>query len=265
MALTTVPLPFGLRDVKLYPVDINGTRLSVGVDLPASRVFSFKDTQEFTPLEGDDVTYASHGGITTVDWELESGGIPFEAYKIMAGGTITSSGTTPNQKKVYSKLATDERPYFDVEGQAISDSGGDVHGLVYRVKAEGDLEGKFENGQFSLLSASGKGYGRLDTGQLYDFVQNETITPIVTSIAPQVFSVTPGTGSNAGGTATTIKGINFIGTTGVTFGGTTAPGFVVVDQNTITVASPAHAAGTVAVVVTTPSGTGTLTAGFIYT
>lgn len=258
MALTNVPLPFGLRDVKLFPCDSVGVRTGPGVDLPASRIFSFKETQEFTELDGDDVRYATHGGIMTVDWELESGGIPFEAYQVMAGGTIVSSGTTPNQKKVYSKLTTDSRPYFDVEGQAISDSGGDVHGLVYRCKAEGDLEGKFENGQFSLLSASGKGYGRLDTGQAYDFVQNEGLVAIVTALTPTVDSTTPNTGlATAGGTALTILGSNFVTGATVAIGGTAATGVVVVSQNKITCVSPAKAAGSYAVAVTTTNGTGT--------
>lgn len=259
MALTSTPLPFGLRDVKIFPCDQIGVRTGPGVDLPASRIFSFKDTQEFTELDGDDVRYATHGGIMTVDWELESGGIPFEAYQVMAGGTIVSYGTTPNQRKVYSKLTTDSRPYFDVEGQAISDSGGDVHGLVYRCKAEGDLEGKFENGQFSILSASGKGYGRLDTKQAYDFVQNETETGIVTTLAPVVISATPNSALNvAGGTTITVKGANFITGATVAVGGTAGTTVVVVDQGTITFVTPAKSAGSYALAVTTTNGTGTL-------
>jgi hypothetical protein len=181
MPLTTHPLPFGLRDVKLKPITPPAT-LGAAVDLPVARTFSFSESEDFEELQGDDVTAASHGSGPTVEWELESGGLPFEAFKVMAGGTITESGTTPAMKKTYSKLATDARPYFQVEGQAISDSGGDVHGIVYRCKADGSLEGEFGNGAFFLLSASGKGYGDTvgasPTNKLYDFVQNETAVAI---------------------------------------------------------------------------------------
>lgn len=181
MPLSTHPLPFGLRDVQLKPITGVNT-LGTAVDLPVARTFSFTESEEFETLQGDDVTAASHGSGPTVSWELESGGMPFEAFRVMAGGTITESGVTPAQKKTYSKLATDSRPYFQVEGQAISDSGGDVHGIVYRCKADGDLEGEFGQGAFFLLSASGTGFGdtvgATPTNKLYDFVQNETAVAI---------------------------------------------------------------------------------------
>jgi hypothetical protein len=177
------PLPFGLRDVKLTPftTDAATTYGTPSVDLPVARTFSFSETEEFEELKGDDTTAASHGAGPVIEWSLESGGLPFDAFKVMAGGTVTDSGATPAQIRVFSKLATDSRPYFKAEGQAISDSGGDVHGIVYRAKADGSLEGEFGNGAFFLTSASGKGYGSnvtADLGKLYDFVQNETAVAI---------------------------------------------------------------------------------------
>lgn len=172
-------LPFGLRDVTLWALDASGARVTPGVDLPVARTFSFKETVSSEQLEGDDVIQAVHDYNPVVEWELEQGGISLEAYAVMAGGTVTSTGTTPAQVKTFSKKTTDRRPYFEVEGQAISDSGGDMHAVVYRCKADGDLEGKMENGGFYMSKCSGKGYGRLDNQKLYDFVQNEAVTPIV--------------------------------------------------------------------------------------
>lgn len=170
-------LPFGLRDVKLWPLNPDGTR-GTGVDLPVSRTYSFKETTSSEQLVGDDVIQGSHEYNPVVEWELEAGGYSLEAYAILAGGTVTTSGTTPSEVKTYSKLNTDARPYFEVEGQAISDSGGDMHAVVYRCKCDGDLDGKFENGAFAMTKASGKGYGRLSDGKLYDFIQNETVAEI---------------------------------------------------------------------------------------
>jgi hypothetical protein len=182
MPLTTHPLPFGLRDVALKSVNSSTGATGAKVDLPVARTFSFSESEDFEELQGDDITAGSHGKGPVVEWSLESGGFPFVAFQIMAGGTITDSGTTPAQKKVFSKLVTDARPYFQAEGQAISDSGGDVHGVVYRCKADGSLEGEMGNGAFMLLAASGKGYGDTvgltPTNKLYDFVQNETAVAI---------------------------------------------------------------------------------------
>lgn len=181
MTTLSTALPFGLRDVKFKPISATGT-LGAAVDLPVSRTFSFTESEDFETLQGDDATAASHGSGPTVSWELEAGGLNFEAFQVMAGGTITSAGTTPATKKTFSKLTTDARPYFQVEGQAISDSGGDVHCIVYRCKADGDLQGEFGNGAFFLTQASGTGFGdtvgATPTNKLYDFVQNETAIAI---------------------------------------------------------------------------------------
>jgi IPT/TIG domain len=85
---------------------------------------------------------------------------------------------------------------------------------------------------------------------------------------PAVLSVTPNTGLAAGGTSVTIVGRGFTGATGVTFGGTAATAVTVVDSHTITCTSPAKAAGTYDVRVTTPKGTSPIAGAadnFVYT
>jgi len=183
MALDT-SLPYGLRDVKLTAyTDVNGTTLATtSVDLPVARTLSFSDSEDFEELRGDDKLVAQHGSGPAVEWDLESGGLPFEAFQIMAGGTIVTSGTGTTEKKVFSKKVTDQRPYFKVEGQAISDSGGDLHTILYRCKATGELSGEFSDGAFFLTSASGVSIapiGGVNADKLYDFVQNATVTAIV--------------------------------------------------------------------------------------
>jgi hypothetical protein len=175
MALASYALPFGLRQVKLTPIKDDGTLdTTKAVLLPASRTFTFKETESFEELVGDDQTKASHGAGPVVEWDLEGGGISLAVWQILAGGAVTDSGVSPAGVKTYSKLATDSRPYFQVEGRAISDSGGDFHALVYRCKADGDLESELNNGSFLLTKASGKGYGQVSDAKLYNFVHNET-------------------------------------------------------------------------------------------
>ncbi|HEX9493211.1 MAG TPA: IPT/TIG domain-containing protein, partial [Thermoanaerobaculia bacterium] len=83
--------------------------------------------------------------------------------------------------------------------------------------------------------------------------------PMVTSVSPNA--------SNAGGGATvTISGSSFQSGASVTFGGTSASSVMVVSATTITATTPAHAAGTVDIVVTNPDFlSGTLAGSFTYT
>lgn len=183
MPLTTVPLPYGLRDVKLTPYTTDAaTTLGTSVDLPNARTFSFSESEEFTELRGDDRVVTTRGQGTSVEWDIESGGLSFEILKILAGGTITETGTTPNQKKVFTKKITDSRPFFKVEGQMISDSGGDVHCVLDRCRSTGGVEGEFTDGEFFLTSGSGVALPSLlatRTDVIYEFTQNETATAIV--------------------------------------------------------------------------------------
>lgn len=182
MALTTVPLPFGLRDIKLTPYTTDAaTTLGTAVDLPNSRTLSFTESEEYEELRGDDKIVASHGSGPNVEWELEAGGVSFEAVKVMYGGTIVESGVTPAQKKTYTKLVTDTRGYFKIEGQSVSDSGGDFHCVIYKAKATDNLSGEMADGAFWLTGASGVGLASTLTAhvdKVWEWVQNETAIAI---------------------------------------------------------------------------------------
>lgn len=176
MALATNALPYGLRDVKISPIDSGGT-VGTPVDLPAARTLSWSETEDFEELRGDDQVLAERGNGATLDWDLEQGGISLAAYAVIAGGTVTVSGVAPNEKRTYAKGSSNSRPYFKIEGQAINDNGGDTHVVIYKAKATGDIGGEFSDGSFLLTSASGRGYND-GAGKLYDIVQNETAVAI---------------------------------------------------------------------------------------
>ena len=84
--------------------------------------------------------------------------------------------------------------------------------------------------------------------------------------AATVAAISPISGSANGGTAVTITGTGFLSGASVKLGGTAATGVTVVSSTSITATTPAHAAGTVDVVVTNTDGqSGTLIGGYTYT
>jgi len=99
--------------------------------------------------------------------------------------------------------------------------------------------------------------GTLTQGFTYTTVSNPP---------PTLAGVSPASGPAAGGTAVTITGTGFLAGAAVSLGGTAATGVTVVNSTSITATTPAHAAGTVNVVVTnSDTQSGTLTLGFTYT
>src|SRR5262249_10247799 len=97
--------------------------------------------------------------------------------------------------------------------------------------------------------------------------QSGTLTNGFTYVAeaPSVLSVTPVSGTTAGGTLVTINGTGFVAGATVNIGGAAATGVTVVSGAKITATTPAHAAGAVNVTVTNlDTQSGTLTNGFTY-
>jgi hypothetical protein len=81
------------------------------------------------------------------------------------------------------------------------------------------------------------------------------VAPPSSQSPPTLTSVSPSTGSTAGGNVVTITGTNFTGATNVTFGGIAATSVRNVTATSITCNTPARAAGPASVLVTTPGGT----------
>jgi hypothetical protein len=77
-------------------------------------------------------------------------------------------------------------------------------------------------------------------------------------------AASPGTGGVGGGTTVTLTGTGLGAATSVAFGGVPAVSMSVVNATTVTAVTPAHAAGTVDIVVMTPSASALLAGGFTY-
>lgn len=178
MALTGAAYPFGLRECVITPIlDPVLETLGTPLRLPSSRVFEFGESEDYVELRGDDRLVLSRGAGPTVDWTLEAGGLDLAVYAAMFGGALSNTGVTPNQVRMVRKKVTDSRPYFRIEGRSISDTGGDVHVVVYRCRSTGDVEGSFSDSTFYLTNGEGQGYGSLAVASLdnlYDIIQNET-------------------------------------------------------------------------------------------
>ena len=82
---------------------------------------------------------------------------------------------------------------------------------------------------------------------------------------PSVSAVSPSSGPVGGNQSVTISGHGLTGATAVSFGGSAGTGIVVNSDTSITVTTPAHAAGTVDVTVTTPGGTSSTSSADHYT
>jgi cell wall-associated NlpC family hydrolase len=98
----------------------------------------------------------------------------------------------------------------------------------------------------------GNAAGKLISVDAFDLMGSLVAAP---QGAPIISSISPAWASLAGGTSVTINGMNFTGTSAVTFGDVPATSITVDSPMKITVKAPAHAEGKVDVQVTAPGGT----------
>jgi hypothetical protein len=82
--------------------------------------------------------------------------------------------------------------------------------------------------------------------------------------SPVINTISPNRGPVGGGTLVTVSGESLTGTTSVTFDGVAGTSLTIINDNTLTVRTPAHAAGVVDVIVTNADGTTTRNEGFGY-
>jgi hypothetical protein len=90
-------------------------------------------------------------------------------------------------------------------------------------------------------------------------------TFIIIVSPPTVNSISPTSGSTAGGDTITITGTNLTGATGITVGGAACAAFNVSSATSATCVTPAGSAGTASVVVTTAAGSNAANTLFTYT
>lgn len=170
------PLPFGARDLRIYP--LTGESFpATGIDLPNYQKLTFAEAESFEELRGDDALISVHGKGPQVNWEIDGGGISLDCVKALYNGVITETGVWNNGagtgKRVLTKHQWDLRPYVRIEGQAYSDSGGDFHVVLYRARATSDLTGSMDDTAFWVTGLKGEALPRLSDGSLYDLTQNE--------------------------------------------------------------------------------------------
>lgn len=173
--------PFGLNRIWITPyLDTDGTILGpTSYRLPIARTCAFTENEDTETLDGDDkAAVAIQGKGATVSGSLEAGGMDLMCLSIISGAKLYESGLEPNLKRVVRKKASDPRPYFRMEGQAISNGGGDNIIRVFRCKANGKISFDMKYGTFMVpaIDFLGTPLPGDDAGFAWELEYNQTPT-----------------------------------------------------------------------------------------
>ena len=213
-------------------------------------------------------------GVTVVSDSSITATTPFHAAGLVKVVITTHNGTATGTN-VYNYTSTAAPTFTSIVNASGPTSGGFVVTITGTNFATGGLFGVTIGGVTATISGSPTATQiKVTTPPGTAGAQNvvitnndgQTVTGTYTYVAVPTFtSIAPASGPITAGTRVTITGTGFTGATAVTFGGTAATVLTVNSDTQIMATVPAHAAGAVNVVVTTPGGTATGTNAFTYT
>ncbi len=133
------------------------------------------------------------------------------------------------------------------------------HGILMETYVENGLDcprGQTKTFQFTATTAGTFAFvcNIPDCGSGHNSMFSSLKVNAVTNPAPTVSSIAPTSGSTAGGTSITITGTGFLAGATVKFGGVAATNVTLNSSTSLSATTPAHAAGTVDVLVTNSDG-----------
>lgn len=186
MPLPTVSKLLELKDVKIAPLtsDPEGSTPEYGpvIDIPGIVRLSISPNVERKELNGDNRVMDIWTKVRSITVEFEHSKLSLDALQIMLGGSVTMSGTDPDQTVTYSLTADDNPQYFKLEGQVVyvEEGLGDVHFVLYKCLAEDppNWEVQDQSGEFATVSGSATAIPRNSDGKIFDIIFNQTAKEI---------------------------------------------------------------------------------------
>lgn len=183
MAIDNSTFVFGVKDCQIAELLTDaspGPTYDTIIDIPGIQEFGFKPNVSEKDLKGDEITIDRRAKFENVEISVKNAKIPLDAFEVIFGGTLTSTGTTPN---VINKLAVKgvSRPgYFKIEAQVtdVEDDDADFHFVAYKAKLSsvGDLGATGED--YKVVSFTAKGIPCEGDDSFFDLIYNETETAI---------------------------------------------------------------------------------------
>lgn len=180
MALTKETLVLGVNDAKISELLVDtAATITYGplIDVPGITKIEVKPTIAEKDLRGDEKILDIHTKLEFIEWSFENSRLSLDALAILLGGTVASSGATPNQVNTYTLTGDDVPKYFKLEGKADYTDAGDMHIVLHKCKAS-SVSYALQGEEYAKVSASGKAIATVRNNKVKDVVINETAKAI---------------------------------------------------------------------------------------
>lgn len=167
-----------------YVANTSGVLYNPKVDVPGIKTVVVTGTVKASQLRGDFALLDAYAVLTDLKVAFTFAKASLDAYAVMAGGTITDTGASPNRKSDWTLSSPAGIPpkfnYFKLEAQSVAADpvAGDVHFLVPKLILDGFPRIGMADEAYETFDASAIAIPRLNDGVWIDAYINETAVPI---------------------------------------------------------------------------------------
>lgn len=179
MALATQgELPYSVEDAKVYPY--SGGVPGTAKDIPGIRRIEMDAQIEETEHRGDNKILAVAASINSFDLTIEVGQLNADALAALSGGTVASSGTTPDQIRTLVRKSTDVIADYQIKAKTTSKTsdGGATWLTFHRCQWVGGPSYAMADNEFSVAEITARAVPDT-TNQLYTLSQYENVATAI--------------------------------------------------------------------------------------
>lgn len=166
-------IPYSITDCKVYPYSAGSP--GSAKDVPGIRRVEISAQIEEAEHRGDNSVLAVAASISSFDLTLEVGRMNLEAVAALAGGAVTTAGTTPNQSRTLTRKSTDVVADYQIKAASPSKTsdGGTAVIVLPRCQWVGGPSYAMADNEFPVIEISARAIPD-SSAVLYKFEQHES-------------------------------------------------------------------------------------------
>lgn len=182
MALSKQSVILGVDDVKIFEVTADtSSALTYGTaqDVPGIQRINLSPNFTEKGLKGDGKILDYYIQLDTIGFSFESAKVDLEVLAILEGGSLVSSGTSPNEVHTYTVGASSTPKYFKLEGKTNYTGGaaGDFHFSLFKCRANSVVV-EYKTQDYAIVSVVGIAIPTTNNGNIKEYRINETAATI---------------------------------------------------------------------------------------
>lgn len=182
MSISKQTIVLGLDNTKIFELTADSSSAltyATAIEVPGIQKIEIAHNATEKALSSDEKVLDYYVKTDYFNWAFNSAKISLDALAILEGGTVTATGTTPNQVYTYSINESSVPKYFKLEAKANYTAGenGDFHLKLYKCKAN-NIDILYSASDYAIVSATGVAIATTHDGSIKDYVINETATAI---------------------------------------------------------------------------------------